>query len=134
MRGCRYDKNFPYARQHQHGHGIVNEGLVINRKKLLRSGVGDWEQPGTGPTSENDALHLTQRLTTSCDLVEPISEIVFYDLEFLRVAFSSRGAGYPVRVADPVEGRFSVPVQLSAIAGQRLHLGFDMICYVHQQM
>src|SRR6266403_815551 len=53
----RNDQHFTDACEHQYRKGIVDHGLVIYWKNLLRHCKSDGIQPGSGTPGKNDSLH-----------------------------------------------------------------------------
>ena len=52
------DQDVPDARQHEGGQRVVDHGLVVDRQQLLGGHECERVQAGTGPASEDDALHI----------------------------------------------------------------------------
>ena len=51
-----YDQNVAYPRHHQRGEGIVDHWFVIDRRELLRNRSRHRIEPGSGTSSQYDAL------------------------------------------------------------------------------
>ena len=54
----RYHKDLPNAGQHEDGQGVINHGLVVDRKQLLRDRHGRRIKSGAGTTGEENAFHV----------------------------------------------------------------------------
>ena len=52
------DKNLAYASQHEHRNGVVNHGLVVDGKQLLRHSLCDGVQTCATAPGQNNSFHI----------------------------------------------------------------------------
>jgi len=56
VRGA-YNHDLAYSRQHQHRERVINHGLVVHRKQLLRNDLCDRVQTRSGTAGEDYGFH-----------------------------------------------------------------------------